>query len=187
MGHLINLHANHYNQHTSLIVYSSTATLHHGGVGNLFLFPMDPFFGFDFKKDCIPGTGSLPGYMHLILSQKHQNQQMQIYLNRFPNLNLYPWSMMVKSYLSQSNHDYQVIITEIDSERIWTSLNDFTIYGLQDLLFDKTVRICPGVPRTKTYFFLDLVTTIVAVTLKELVGPTNLDDKAWAKVECEIN
>jgi len=62
-----------------------------------------------------------------------------------------------------------------------------TFETLQDLLLDDTVRICPAVLSSKTHLYLSLVATIVAFAPKELIGPTDLDEHAWAKVEREIN
>jgi len=62
-----------------------------------------------------------------------------------------------------------------------------TFETLQDLLLDDTVRICPAILSSKTHLYLGLVATIVASAPKDLIGPTDLDECAWVKVEREIN
>ncbi|RPA98657.1 hypothetical protein L873DRAFT_1021439 [Choiromyces venosus 120613-1] len=57
---------------------------------------------------------------------------------------------------------------------------------LQDKLLDDTVRILPAVRSIKTYHYLGLSATIVAMTPKELIGPTDLDEGSWSKIEHEI-
>ena len=58
---------------------------------------------------------------------------------------------------------------------------------LQDMILDNTIRICAAVLSTKTHLYLGLVATIVATAPREHIGPTDLDEKAWARVEHEIN
>lgn len=62
-----------------------------------------------------------------------------------------------------------------------------TFEALQDLLLDNTIRICPAVLSCKTHVYLGLAATIVASAPKELIGPTDLNENAWVKVEHEIN
>lgn len=62
-----------------------------------------------------------------------------------------------------------------------------TFEALQDILLDNTIGICPAVLSCKTHLYLGSAATIVASTPKELIGPTDLDENTWAKVECEIN
>lgn len=58
--------------------------------------------------------------------------------------------------------------------------------GLLEKLLDDTIRILPPVLSSKTHRYLGLSATIVAATSKELIGPTELDESSWLKIEHEI-
>jgi len=58
--------------------------------------------------------------------------------------------------------------------------------GLLEKLLDDTIRILPAVLSSKTHRYLGLSATIVAATPKELIGPTELDESSWLKIEHEI-
>jgi len=62
-----------------------------------------------------------------------------------------------------------------------------TFQKLQDMLLDNTIPICPAVLSAETHLYLGLVASIVATAPQEHIGPTDLDEKAWAKVEHAIN
>ena len=57
---------------------------------------------------------------------------------------------------------------------------------LLEKLLEDTIRILPAVLSSKTHRYLGLSATIVAATPKELIGPTELDESSWLKIEHEI-
>ena len=62
-----------------------------------------------------------------------------------------------------------------------------SLEGLQEKLLDDTIRIHPAVLSSKTYQYLGLSATIVGATPKELIGPTELDESSWSKIDHEIS
>ena len=62
-----------------------------------------------------------------------------------------------------------------------------SLEGLMEKLLDDTIRIDPAVFSSKTDQYLGLTATIVAAAPKELIGPTELDERSWLKIEHEIS